>query len=225
MSSDSLLYLAIPFLIAALDWVAVAMRWRGVGYITKPGVVIALLLWLITSAGWHGPLAWFAIGLLFSVGGDILIMLTPARFVAGLFSFLFALACYIVGFNVNGLPEVNLAGILMILLVVLTSYQVYKRLFDPQAASPPPALKRPLIFYLVVLSAMLASGLLTLVRPEWEANAALACSAGALLFYLSNILLAWDRYVAPAPRGRAFRRMLYQVGQILIILGVAIQLG
>jgi uncharacterized membrane protein YhhN len=225
MSPASLLYLAIPFLIAALDWVAVAMRWRVVGYITKPGVMVALLLWLVTTAGWHGPLAWFAVGLLFSAGGDILIMLTPARFVAGLFSFFFALACYIVGFNMNGLPEVNLAGIVVILTVVLTSYQVYKRLFAPQSASPPPALKRPLILYLTVLSAMLTSALLTLVRPEWEANAALACSAGALLFYLSDILLAWDRYVTPAPRGRVFRRMLYQTGQMLLILGVAIQLG
>jgi uncharacterized membrane protein YhhN len=163
------------------------------------------------------------VGLLFSAAGDILLMLPRERFIPALGVFLLALVCYTIGLNSAGLPEVNLPGIIIVLLVALTSLQIFRRISTSLVAREKQPLKGPLLAYMLALSALLISTLLTLIRPNWEAGPALACSAGGLFFYLSDTLLAWNRFITPAPDGRVWRRMTYQTAQILLILGVALQ--
>jgi uncharacterized membrane protein YhhN len=225
MDTRSFTLLLAPILIAVLDWIAVARRWRRVGYLTKPGVILALLAWLYAVAGFQYPLAWFAVGLLLSAAGDILLMLPRERFISGLVVFLLALVCYTIGLNYPAPPELNLPSILIIALVAFTSLQIFRRITVCLAGNAQGHLKRPLLAYMLVLSSLLISALLTLVRPSWEAGPALACSAGGLLFYLSDTLLAWCRFVNPDLDLQVLRRMTYQIAQILIILGVALQLG
>jgi uncharacterized membrane protein YhhN len=225
MDTKSFALLLVPLSIAVLDWIAVARRWRRIGYLTKPGVILALLAWLYIVAGFHYPTAWFAVGLLFSAAGDILLMLPRERFIPALAAFLIALICYTIGLNISGLPSVNLPLVLIVLLVALTSLQIFRRISKSLAARKQKSLQRPLLAYVLALSALLISALLTLIRPNWEAGPALACSAGGLLFYLSDTLQAWKRFVLPAPDRRVWRRITYQLAQILLILGVALQLG
>ena len=42
--------------------------------------MIALLLWLWTSVGLQGALLWFGLGILLSLAGDVLLMISPDRF-------------------------------------------------------------------------------------------------------------------------------------------------
>ncbi|MFZ5819987.1 MAG: lysoplasmalogenase family protein, partial [Chloroflexota bacterium] len=58
------------------------------------------------------------------------------------------------------------------------------------------------------------TALLTLFRPEWKSAPALLVSAGAFLFYLSDIALAWNRFVSPIRHGRMLNIGLYHLGQI-----------
>ena len=172
----------------------------------------------------NDPAGWFAVGLLFCAIGDILLMLPHERFLLAMLTFLCALACYTIGFNVSQAPAIDLPSIIIVILVALASQQLGRRLAAGLAECGQQALRLPLVIYLVALSIMLASALLTLVRPAWEANAALACSAGGLLFYFSDVVLqAYNRLDMPAPNRRIWRRMTYQGGQILLILGVALQ--
>ena len=46
--------------------------------------------------------AWFVAALVFSLAGDVLLMLPREQFVAGLSAFLVAHLCYIVGFWTDG---------------------------------------------------------------------------------------------------------------------------
>ena len=48
---------------------------------------------------------------------------------------------------------------------------------------------------------MLLSALLTLAADTWQAGAAILVSAGALLFFLSDTLLAWNKFVTPFRMG------------------------
>lgn len=224
MDTTALTALLVPLTLAALDWVAVARQWRRVGYLTKPGVIFALLAWLWLVTGLQTPAGWFAAGLLCCAAGDILLMLPRERFIWATFAFLLGMVCYTIGFNVTQPSAVDLPSVIIVLLVALTSQQIGRRIAAGLPQRGLQALRLPLVIYLVALSIMLASALLTLVRPAWEANAALACSTGGLLFYFSDLVIqAPNRLVKAVPTGRVWGRMTYQGAQILVILGVALQ--
>jgi uncharacterized membrane protein YhhN len=50
-------------------------------------------------------------------------------------------------------------------------------------------------------------------------------SLGAMLFFLSDGFLAWDKFVSPFRHGDLMVIVNYHLGQILIILGAAIHFG
>ena len=108
-----MIFVFIPyFLIAALDWVAVAKGWKKVEYIAKPVSMLILLgpLVLVASFG-SVPLICFSLGIFFSLVGDVFLMLSYARFsdrwfLPGLAAFLLAHVAYIIGLNIP-MPDVS----------------------------------------------------------------------------------------------------------------------
>ena len=217
--------LLIPVLVTAiLDWISVAKNWRKAEYVLKPLTMVALLAWLWIVAGFSGALIWFALGLLFSLAGDIFLMLPREQFIPGLIAFLLAHLAYLVGLNQSA-PPISLPSLILALFVALTSLQIYRRISQGLKKSGHGNLAVPVLVYTVVISLMLLSALLTLVRPEWNPMPALLVSAGALLFYISDTLLAWNKFVAPLKTGHLVVMVTYHLGQILIVLGATMQLG
>ena len=210
----------IALVIAVVDWVAVAKGWRKVEYFTRPAVMVALLAWLWQNSTFSGHLVWFAIGLACSLAGDVFLMLPREQFILGLVSFLLAHLAYLVGFN-SSLPPIHLASLILLLLIALAGSAIYRRIASGLQASGQAALKLPVLAYSIVISLMLFSALVTLVRPEWSALNALLASAGALLFYTSDTILAWNKFVAPVRHGPMWVIMTYHLGQMLIVLGAA----
>ena len=76
---------------------------------------------------------------------------------------------------------------------------------------------------LAVLGLMVLAALCTLARPAWDLGAAALVSAGAVLFMLSDAVLAWNKFVAPVRQGPMLIIMAYHVGQMLLTAGVARQ--
>jgi hypothetical protein len=50
-------------------------------------------------------------------------------------------------------------------------------------------------------------------------------SFGAALFYFSDIVLAWNRFVSPIKNGRMLNIGMYHIAQIMIVVGVGTQFG
>ncbi len=215
-------FLVIALIIAVIDWIAIARGWRKVEYFAKPGVMIALLAWMWQIGGFQGRLAWFSTGLLLSMVGDILLMLPRERFIPGLVFFLLAHVAYLLGFN-TAPPPLTVAGLILVILVVITSGQVGRRILAGLARAGQHKLKIPIIIYAAVISLMLISALVTLTRREWAILPAFLASGGALLFYLSDTFLAWNRFVDPLPYGRLRVMVSYHLGQALIVLGAALR--
>jgi len=214
--SFTLLYLTLA--LAILDWVAVAKKWQKLEYFAKPATMIALLAWFGLNGGFSGYARWFAAGLAFSLLGDILLMLPGGLFLPGLVSFLIAQITYLVGLN-QTMPPLNLASAIILILVMLTSTQVYRRLVTGLRASDKTKLIKPILVYSFTISLMLFSALLTLVRKEWQAGPAILVSLGALFFYISETLNAWHRFIKPLPSGRFPVMVTYHLGQVLIAAG------
>jgi uncharacterized membrane protein YhhN len=79
------------------------------------------------------------------------------------------------------------------------------------------------LIYGMVISIMLLSALLTLYNKEWGTLAAGLVAAGASLFFFSDVILAWNKFVSPIKNGRVVNVILYHLGQISLAVGVILQ--
>ncbi len=208
-------------LTAVLDWFAVAKHWRPVEFIAKPAVMLILLAWLLTSLRIFAAPVWFAAGVFFSLLGDVFLLLPRRWFLPGLLAFLSAHLAYIVGFN-QTLPTITVTGVVLALLVAILAWQIYRRL-SASIRRKDPRMEKPVLVYSVVISLMLVSALWTLFKAGWLHSAAGLVSLGALLFFLSDSLLAWNRFVSTLRLGRLPEMIAYHLGQILIVAGVILQ--
>jgi uncharacterized membrane protein YhhN len=60
---------------------------------------------------------------------------------------------------------------------------------------------------------------MNLTRPGWPIAAVISASVGALLFFASDSMLAWDRFLKPLSHARLRVMVTYHLGQVGIILG------
>lgn len=214
-------FLWIAIFIASLDWLSVAKDWRKIEYIVKPAVILALIAWLGINDGVGGEMIWFVIGLLFSLIGDICLLFQKKLFIVGLVSFLLTHIAYIIGLNPT-LPPVNIASVIFTVLVGITASQIHNRIKSGLTIQGEENLKTPILIYTNVISLMLLSALLTLVRPSWDPFFTILVSTGAMLFSISDWLIGWNRFVNPIPSGRLITIVTYHIGQFGIIVGATL---
>ncbi len=212
-----LLWLVVA--LALLEWTAVATGWRAVRRATKPGVMLALIAWFTQIGGWRGELLWFGLGLSFSLLGDILLYLPPRFFSKGLAAFLTAHVCYLVGFN---LQPVTPGWQTLLVVVVLSPLMVWvaDHLRRGLARQPDRAhLVLPVLVYCAVLGLMLLSALFCFWRLGWSLQAAALASLGASLFFISDVMLAVQRFLRRLPCGDLGVMVTYIFGQSAIAGG------
>ncbi|MBL8062224.1 MAG: lysoplasmalogenase [Anaerolineales bacterium] len=216
-------FLIAAFIFAALEALALQKSWFRLEVFAKPGVMIALFFWLFTSVGLNGSLIWFGAGVLLSLAGDVLLMISLDRlFLAGLVAFLLAHVTYIVGFNLP-LPALTAWGVILAVLIGWGGARVIRRILSEAMKKGQSRMRIPIIIYSTVISLMLLSAMMKLADLSWDAGASLLVSLGAFLFYLSDVILAWIKFVNPIKNGRIYNIAAYHLGQIALIAGVIIQ--
>lgn len=217
-------YLTLPISLALIDWIALARRWERVDVFAKPGVMIALLLWtwLIPVTGWNGAeMLWIRLGLSFSLIGDILLLPQIDRFFGGLSAFLLGHLSYITALSHTPLPINGSTGPLLLIIFGAAGTTI---LFIQRkiAESEKSRYRIPVLMYSLVITLMLATAWTTIFRPSWPTAAAWLVAIGATIFTLSDILLAWNKFIQPLPGARISVRIPYHLGQIAIVLGAAL---
>ena len=217
-----LIILALIF--AGLESLALWKKWTKLEYFVKPAVMVCLFIWLVTTAGLQGTLLWFGVGILFSMAGDIFLLFIDRFFIFGLISFLLAHIAYLVGFNLPFPETLGTWAIAISIIVGLSAVRLLRRIVEGVRVNQP-RLVVPVIIYSAVITLMLLSALLTLFRPEWSSTPAYLVSFGAFLFYFSDVILAWNRFVAPIKNSRVLNIGAYHLAQVMIIVGVAQQFG
>jgi len=221
------IWLIIALLFAALDVIAVSKNLQKLEYVAKPAVMVCLFVWLYSSTGLQGNTFWFGVGILFSLAGDVLLMLSFGRlslFLFGLVTFLLAHISYITGFR-DALGITNAWSLLLLVIIAINASRLIRRIIGALRAKGQTKLVLPVTVYGIVISFMLYAAMSTLYDPAWKASAALLVSAGAFLFCASDVLLAWNKFVSPIKNGRAFNLTTYFLGQIGLIAGVISQFG
>lgn len=220
--------LALVMLFAGLDWLVVWQGRKRLEYLTKPAPLLALIAWFALNGGFQGRLVWAGAGLVFALAGDILLILPGKKsFLAGLVAFLGCHLAYLVALNPGG-PPLNAASLLVLGSVLGAGLVIFRPVEGAVKAQGRAALLWGVRVYALVLSLVLASALSVLVASVTNAQAApltaaLWLSAGASLFFLSDALLAQNRFVAPIKDGRVLVHITYHLGQIGLALGFLLQ--
>jgi len=211
MTDASWVLLVAVVLVAALDWFAVGTDRRRLEYAAKPLTMAALIaLALSLDVSQPSVRAAVLVALVLCLVGDVALLLPGEDwFVVGLGAFLVAHLAYVVSFWWRG---IGVQGLLVGLVMVGVAVAVLgRRIVSAVARGPQRALTAPVVGYIGVISAMVATAVGT-----GEA----AAVAGAILFYCSDALIAWTRFIRDLPHGRLAVMITYHLAQILLVLSL-----
>lgn len=153
-------------------------------------------------------------GLCLSWIGDILLIPeSKTSFLIGLFSFLLAHVFYAAAFWLLG--QEGSWALLTACLAVLAFVAVGRWLL-PHVARAHSSMRLPVLAYMTTISLMVVLAAGAAVKSH-----APLVFAGAILFYLSDLSVARDKFVAPGWINRAWGLPLYYVAQFVLASTVA----
>lgn len=176
---------------------------------------MSLFISLVIEAG-KGGLTFYRIaigaGLVFSLGGDIFMMLKRKRFLEGLILFLVAQVCYALAFFSGlrlRLPPWPVA------IIVAAAGALFAILYAHLGR-----MKFPVSFYILVILIMTTAAVTRF--DQIQTPGALAAAVGAVLFMFSDAVLAINRFLKPFRASQALILSSYFAAQALIALSVCL---
>jgi len=211
VTGAAFLLLALALVVAAGDWLAVVREQKPLEYICKPLTMVVLIgATLALDVDDTAVRAWFLAALVLCLIGDVFLMLPQDLFVFGLASFLLGHIAYIVGMHVDGVEAARLA--IGVVLVLVAMAVIGTRILRGVRSGPEPELTGPVVAYMTVISAMVASAIGT---------GHVAAVAGATSFYASDALIAWNRFLGATRHGRLAIIVTYHLAQVGLILSIS----
>jgi len=210
VNGPAFVLLALALAAAAFDWVAVHEGRKALEYVCKPLTLVLLIgCALALEPDDTAVQAWFVAALVLCLVGDVFLMLPRDLFVFGLGSFLFGHVAYIVGMHVDGVDGPRfLVGIVIVMALLMV---IGTRILRGVRAGPDPGLAGPVVAYMFVISAMVASAI-GVGHP--------AGVVGAALFYASDALIAWNRFIGETRHGRLAIMITYHLAQVGLVLSL-----
>jgi uncharacterized membrane protein YhhN len=208
----AILISACALISAALTIWSGAQARRPLFHVSKP-LTTALIILVALVAPTPVPAAYKTLilaGLLCSLAGDIALMLPEKWFAAGLGSFLAAHVFYILAFKPGPGHPVSPGLLLPFLIFGLLMF----RILTPSLGR----LKLPVLVYIAAITAMawLAAGRFV----DLGGTRPLLAFAGAVLFLISDSVLAYDRFVKTFGLAQALVLGAYFPAQLLIALSI-----
>ena len=207
----------IPFLIVtALLLVRAELREEQKQvYVFKP--VSTLLVILVALLSFSSPgvqpayTLGISLGLLLSFGGDVALMFESSKaFLIGLVLFLLGHLVYATVLTIpNGFHPQDLITAIALLAIAVPLYRYLK----PGLGS----MKGPVIGYILVICFMVNRAASVFFGTAFTTTQARLTTLGAILFMLSDIVLALNRFGHPLKKDK-LSLLLYYSGQLLIAL-------
>jgi len=212
--------MAVAAVIAVLDWWAVADRQadrlgrsdgglnrRDIERWAKPAVMVFLIAAAVLIPAESDWIRWWiVIGLAFGLVGDVLLF--QDRFIPGAAAFLIGHLAYIVAL----VPIEHPLPAVIFGLVIVGAFAIsLGRCIVRGAWRQSPLLGGIVVAYMITIGAVVV-----LAVGSWSTVAGIA----ALLFMVSDTLLAWGRFVGSAPGGRVAVMVTYQLAQAGFVLAI-----
>jgi uncharacterized membrane protein YhhN len=211
MTTAAWVLLAVAGGFAVGDWIAVGRGSLPLEYVCKPAATAALVATAAVLDPLHADTrAWFVAALVLCLLGDVFLMLPGDRFVPGLGSFLVGQLLFAVGFFLHP----GDAGAYAIGLVVagVGGGRLLGRFVGALRRSGHGELVAPVAAYFLAIATMVVSGFGT-----WR----VAAIVGAVLFLVSDSLIAETRFVGPRGKGAPVAIMVtYHLALAALVLSL-----
>ena len=219
--------LIIASTLGAIAGALLGGQWIWLHYICKP-LATVLVLWLALGAS--SPVSprykrLVCISLVFSLAGDVFLMLPRDLFLPGLGAFLLAHLCYMVAFFPGSDARTRSTSIALFAVFGVANLAGLL----PRLES---AMRVPVIAYVIALLLMAGFALARArsLRAREGATYAIAASArmaaiGAAFFVASDTLLAWNRFGGGIPLASLWVLATYFIAQWYIARSVDLQAG
>lgn len=215
MNILSIIFLVLFFIAAGAHLTFCFMQNEKIRKITKCTIMLMTLL-LVIAMKEQNP--FFYIAICFGLAGDAILLFKDNRklFIAGSIAFFLVHLCYIVLMSTKMPSYLNwcfygiliCAGYLIVSTVVPYSKKYLKKLAIPNA-----------IYMYTLLCEIVMAIFLIIGNPSF---AAVIVLIGVLLFTASDILLTYTIFSKPLKRENFYIMLSYSLGQIGIILGLAL---
>ncbi|WP_143959451.1 lysoplasmalogenase [Litoribacter populi] len=221
MARKGIVWLYVYLIAGIADLAFVANNESTYRFISKPLLLLSLYIYFITNTTLiKGSLLRKSMGaaLLFSLAGDSL-LLFPNLFLYGLGAFLMAHLCYIVAFKLTqhyqfSFYTVNFVKLFFYNLPIYIPGAIVYFLIQPNLNE----LKIPVVTYLIVILMMA-----TLARERFKrtnASSFWQVFVGAILFMVSDGILALNMFGYPMADGDTLVMGTYILAQLLIVMGI-----
>ena len=200
-----LVTIAVPYALPQARWLFVVLKGSTTGLI----LVVALIPGM---RGWSLYGATIVLGLLFCLLGDILLALPHERFLAGLASFMVANLIYAFAFAAPS--RTSASGWATLPLAAYGAFMLWY--LWPGLSG---GMRAPVSAYLLIMLVMVG---LAVYRTGFQTSfGTRSAAAGALLFMVSDSVLAVSRFRQPFRLVRACVLSTYFVGQLLIAISAS----
>jgi uncharacterized membrane protein YhhN len=243
MTASGWAWLVAASVLAALDWYAVIRQRRRLERVAKPGVLICLILAAIVADPHHQNVqGWLVAALVLGLIGDVALVwqsepaaepvlvgagrldlprvprMRPGRkpdprsdrlFLLGLASFLLGHLCYSIAMLRFGPDRISVAFGLVLVLIVLFVFGY--RIIAGAHALGGSQLTVGVTAYIVALGSVVVLGIGT---------TQLLFAYGVVLFALSDLVLAGDRFVQARTWAPITVAVTYHLAQALLLLGL-----
>jgi len=211
------IWIALFLLVLVVNLIAVYSNSESLQFLTKPLLMplLAIYLLLRTNTNNSNLKGWIFLALFFSWAGDIFLLFEERGsnfFLFGLSAFLVAQVFYIVFFHNIRMRE-YIRGNALLLLLVIVYYSVLINVLSPYLGN----MKLPVRIYGVVLSFMLMLAMHTMLGKNKKA--ALWMTMGAILFVVSDSLLAFNKFFSAFNNAGVVTMLTYGLAQLFITEG------
>lgn len=134
-------------------------------FIWKPGTMILIIILAITGSGLSTTFSyWVLLALVFSLMGDIFLMLREKWFIHGLVSFLIAHILYIVGFIVSFSFTFSLNIFLLIIALIILAVILYFYLYQNVRKEGGKKLLFAVALYIIIITTMVSLAIMTGIK-------------------------------------------------------------
>jgi uncharacterized membrane protein YhhN len=213
------LFLIIFIVVTTVELVAVIADLKFISLFSKPLIMLSLVGYYLGSVPHRSPVMIRA--MFFCWAGDVLLMFVDrdeSFFMMGLLAFLIGHVLYIVAYrqHQSGDPEKGLLATQKIRYsfpIILAGTGLVVILFPTLGG-----LKLPVLVYAIVIMVMAMTALFRYGRTNTESF--WLVFGGAILFMLSDSLLAMNKFYSPIPYGGFLVMLTYSAAQFLIVKGI-----
>src|SRR6266496_1698610 len=211
------IWILLFLFVLLVNLIAVYLNNGTLRFISKPLLMPLLTIYLLvrTRSANTNLKTWIILALFFSWVGDILLMFEEKQsifFLLGLSAFLVAQVFYIIFFHNIRMRE-YIRGNALFLLLVIVYYSILISVLSPYLGD----MKLPVRIYGVVLSFMLMLAMHTMLGKNKKAG--LWMMLGAILFVISDSLLAFNKFLTVLNYAGIIIMLSYGLAQLFIAEG------